>query len=190
MTGVPGSKLDRGTTSHCRWLSLQPGALLSTLCAVQPIVFFAHGVGLAFSLAASAANCALMDLSIASSSTSPVAGTSWDSAGRFLLGWSSTISPSPDRFSRCLRRCFGGQFGPKSTSHVPRRCDGEATDKKFENTCRRRECMTARRQRMEKRRQQRSKDVWNCQPGAGPEQLQKLARLRPSRTCPSSRECQ
>ena len=71
---------------------------------------------------------------------------------------------------------------------------GEATGKKFDNTCRRRECRRlergtamARRQRMEKRRQKETKDVWNIHPGDGPEQMQKLARIGPSRTCPSSR---
>ena len=74
------------------------------LWPVQPIVFSAHGMSLAFS-------CHLrgqrfpVTLRHRVSSTSPVGGPPWDSAGRFLLGWSSTI------FSRCLHRSFGKTVG-------------------------------------------------------------------------------
>ena len=73
---------------------------------------------------------------------------------------------------------------------------GGATDEKFENTCRRRECRRleregtamARRQQMEKRRKKKeTKYVWNSHLGDGPEQLRKLARIRPLQICPSSR---
>ena len=47
-----------------------------------------------------------------------------------------------------------------------------------------------RRQQMEKQRQRKRQDASKGQPRDEPRQLRKLARIRPSRTCPSSKGCQ